>query len=90
MRYRRLAKPGELGQLRNTHRAAALIAQYGQQAQAGRVSKYFKLLGKAQGIALAERATAQGAALPVGGVIGIARGGVHAHSIKRLLPTPLY
>ena len=90
MRYRRLAKAGELGQLRNTHRAAALITQYGQQAKPGWVSKYFKLLGKAQGIALAERATAQGAALPVGGVISIARGGVHAHSIRRLLPTPLY
>ena len=90
MRYRRLAKPGELGQLRNTHRAAALITQYGQQAKPGWVSKYFKLLGKAEGVALAERATAQGTALCIRGVVGIARGGVHAHSIRSLPPTPLY
>ena len=90
MRYRRLAKPGELGQLRNTHRAAALITQYGQQAKPGWVSKYFKLLGKAEGVALAEWATAQGTALCIRGAIGIARGGVHAHSIRSLPPTPLY
>ena len=90
MRYRRLAQAGKRGQLRNTHRAAALITQYGQQAKPGWVSKYFKLLGKAEGVALAEWATAQGTALCIRGAIGIARGGVHAHSIRSLPPTPLY
>lgn len=90
MRYRRLAESGKLSQFGNAHRTAPFVAQNGQQAQAGGVSKYFKLLREVKCVALAEWAIAQRATLCSGGFFRIAGGRFHEHSIKTSALAPLY